>query len=567
MADQHFTHPVATVEELSHRRHIAKCFRSKNHPAGVELGDRVVDTQPTSAGFVEPLARTVLGHLEEVGAFEGLTEDGTFVDAVPIQPLFCRAIALREAHALSWEELEKRLKAHPEIAALVGYDSVEDVHSGNYFGSKARETESAAVVTETGAGSQRVRTAIENAARRCVWAAVRVGAPLPVATVTEYDIDLSWPVDETTIPQKTKRYALWNWIDKIVEAVIADVDFGRAANTTYPVKAFFGVLAHSAVTGIGVRSVATTLPIGCKYRGPTNINYTLDKLSKDDVQAEFENALDSFLTLVSDTDLIGDSHEVAFDPTLIPSPTTDSRLTVGSGSGQFWFYPVASLVDPGSRLVLELRQIQKKSHQSDKLLQFINNIQNFIGVDRLYLDGDFHQAEVIDHCEEFDNVNWIIRCNPGRLKPEYRPRYNGVILEPYHDAHWLEDISVGDETCNLVWYKIRTKDGTKQYGYLTDMTADDCDASTIHKRYKRRCGIETTFGQLKTHFRAATEPEEASTELVYMHAAILFYNIYILVNEYYSPNLLLRLDASPDQVLVAIRDVCLECATNPIATV
>jgi hypothetical protein len=49
-----------------------------------------------------------------------------------------------------------------------------------------------------------------------------------------------------------------------------------------------------------------------------------------------------------------------------------------------------------------------------------------------------------------------------------------------------------------------------------------------------------------------------------MHTAVLFYNIYILINRHFSPKLLLRLDQIPEGVLTAIRDVCLDCGQNPL---
>jgi hypothetical protein len=399
---------------------------------------------------------------------------------------------------------------------------------------------------------------------------VRNGIPLPAATVEEYEIDLSLTVTESEIPRETRRYARWNWIDAIIGDVLAPIDFGRAKNASHSVKSFFGVLAHSALQDISVQSVADTLPSGCSELGRKNITPVLQSLSKDTVQNQFEAVHEQLYKIAEQKGIFADDHTVAFDPTSVASPA-ESEQTVQIGSGDFWFYPTMAVVDSEARLILSLRHIKRKEWEIDKLEHAVREMSANIDIKRFYLDGTFHSAQGIRVARGITTDYWAIRCNPGRLADDEKPEAVNCVPANCGEYTYQQGVSVKGKTTNAVWYKIETSDGPKLVGYLTDLSEkqvrqweQDTDADTLHERYQSRCAIETTFGQLKHPFRPALNSDDVAVELFCMHTAVLFYNIYILINRHFSPKLLLRLDQIPEGVLTAIRDVCLDCGQNPL---
>jgi hypothetical protein len=401
---------------------------------------------------------------------------------------------------------------------------------------------------------------------------VRNGIPLPAATVEEYEIDLSPTITESDIPRETRRYARWNWVAELIDDVVAPIDFGRGTNTSYSVKSFFGVLAHSALQDIGVRSVADTLPSNCGTLGRKDIGSVLRSLEKDTVQEQFEAAHEKLYELADKKGVFADSQEVAFDPTSVASPVQNEE-TVKVGQGDFWFYPTMAIVDDGPRLILSLRHVKQKGWEIDKLEHAVREMDDRIGVERLYLDGTFHSKQGIRVARATSIDYWIIRCNPDRLSSDEKPANTDYAPENCGEYGYQPNVSVEGTTTNVVWYKVKQSDGIQLKGYLTDLTEEQVaywnrkGLATLRERYQPRCAIEATFGQLKHPFRPALNSDDVAVELFCMHTAVLFYNIYILINRYFSPFLLLRLDQIPEGVLTAIRDVCLDCGENPITSV
>lgn len=90
--------------------------------------------------------------------------------------------------------------------------------------------------------------------------------------------------------------------------------------------------------------------------------------------------------------------------------------------------------------------------------------------------------------------------------------------------------------------------------FFTDQKLDDIHPTNFYFHYKSRWGIESTFADLKEDFIPPTNSIYPEVRSYLMQIGIVFYNWYIIINRMTSPELELRLNPSPEEVLMAIQE-------------
>lgn len=116
------------------------------------------------------------------------------------------------------------------------------------------------------------------------------------------------------------------------------------------------------------------------------------------------------------------------------------------------------------------------------------------------------------------------------------------------------DLRSFEEDVDALPSDMLTKSNSTHGTYLTDRSFDELRPDDLHFRYKKRWGIEVTMDHLQNSFMPYTESKFPEVRIYTMHLAILFQNWYTLINRAQSPDISLRLDPIPQEVLKAIQD-------------
>lgn len=564
----HFEHPVNDVEELTHRKHINKFFRNTNLDSGVELGDNIVNLP--EEGLVTEFALEIIKTHGIAFEAEGVpfdTDEEKWIRSFSSHNFSKQQIlilVIYYAHSLpARHTLHGRLKREPEVREKLGFKSENEVPSSSTIGKYDRASKK--TVVKTNGDFQSLHKIIKNVACRVVWAAVRNGITLPNTTVKHYEIDLTDKIDESKIPYETIRYAQAHSVHNIITRVAESLTFHRK-NPSYTPETIFGVLAQLALTGGGPTQAYKDVPWHCDTAGSKDINSIIKRLDMEGVDKQFKDVHRRFFNIVKEEFFSNSNLTVAFDPTLASTLADNSDYTIDSGSGpeKYWVYPILSIVNQSARFALSVDLAPGRKLKDYNFEEELDSAQEMIDVDFVLLDAEFHSSDIVSTLIKNTESDWIIAINSGRLSKDERPEKTGTVIEPYHEDHW-DTISLGGMDVNGVWYKIEKssnkKEGndTKQLGYLTSLQPDEVEGKEVYATHNMRDGVETTIGQIKDSFMAQSQTSDEVIKLFYIETAVLFYNIYVLLNRWKSPNLGLRLNPTPRETLRAIRDVCLGC--------
>lgn len=466
------------------------------------------------------------------------------------------SLIIKKARNLrSNEAIADYLKSNKDLADEIGFESVpEDQSTFWYHYDDVDDNLVAPVVT------------------RLVHAAYRNGIEIPEKTRRKYHLEEYDTIDVTKLSQGLENEVLQNWMDEILDDIIEPVKFGRAHNVTYTEGEIIGATALAAL----INGPYSAPVFGSWIFDDANIIsgdhlYTLiESLDKQTIDDIFRKVNNRIIRYASEIGFFGRSQNVALDTTWVnwwgQGSNDDLRLINNPercDSDRGWCFAALALMFNGSRFVLGIDLVQDKSDTIDIFRgQLRDAYQAGINIGRIHSDREFYAGDTVDMCRTIAGNDYAIRVKL-RKNGEPPEKIKSMDLSP-GEAKIVEDIDFANiqPKINVCGHLVpeNSNRSTKLVGFLTDMTEDDVQASSLYQTFNNRWSVESFFKQLKHGLAPKTKSPDPLARLFFFKMGNVFYNIHVLINRARSPKYGYRLNVPYYQVLMAIANSIFDSA-------
>jgi len=379
----------------------------------------------------------------------------------------------------------------------------------------------------------------------------------------KYDLGEYDTIDVTELSQGLENKVLQNWMDEILDDITEPVKFGRAHNTTYSDSEIIGATALAALIN-GPHSAPT---FGSWIFDDNIISadhlYTLiESLDKQTIDDIFRKVNGRIIRYASEIGFFGCSQNVALDTTWVnwsgQGSNDDLRLINNPercDSDRGWCFAALALMFNRSRFVLGIDLVQNKSDTIDIFRgQLRDAYQAGINIGRIHSDREFYAGDAVDMCRAIAGNDYAIRVKLSK-NGEPPEKIRSMDLSP-GEAKIVEDLDFANlqQKVNACGHRIpkNSNRSTKLIGFLTDMTEDNVQPSSLYQTYNNRWSVESFFKQLKHGLAPKTKSPDPMARLFFFKMGNVFYNIHVLINRARSPKYGYRLNVPYYQVLMAI---------------
>lgn len=538
-------HPVADVQELYHRAHLT-----------VQLAEVTQQSEPEAlqfeAGGVPETPAAIFDAAILAVADRALEAESVTDTQVPTDEEYVKALLLHDAWGLdSHPLLATHLTETTPIARQLGLDPVPNQST---FWRADDELETIGC-----------RDAVRAAATRAVHAVFRRVAETPQSALTAHGLDVPTAINEAAIAGATHRAAIRNWIDYLLDRVLAPVSFDRAANRSYSVEEILAAVAQAAL----INGLQSANPTASWYYDPDDIptagqvSRLLRSVDLDQILQMFTGVNRRFIKVASDIGFFQRDYDYALDTTWIvwdgKHEERDGELKLIENpkqgkTGKGWLFAAGCVMDLDARFSLGVDLVEDKSETTEQFRFLLRAAGQRGGVGRVHIDREFYDGDAVRMCRGITGPDWTIRAKrQGEAKTLLRET-------PPDESAFVRDINFSDVTPNPNLYVhpvpawVRDDTGPTHMAFLTDLSPETTDLASIYERYQKRWTAETLFRQLKHDFGARTSSPSRKLRLFLLNIGALFYNIHTMVNRARSPNYGLRLDVPFYQVLLGVVD-------------
>jgi len=535
-------HPVENVEELYHKVHLTVQFAEANQP------DKKDEKEPSEGLTSESAAefdKTILKLAERT-----LREEGLLLDELPGKPRRVQALLLHDAWAMdSHPGLVEHLDETEATARRLGFGSIPD--------------QSTFWRTHDALCEEGYRGNIQNAATRAVHAAARHGITIPESALKAHGLDVSVPIDEREVAGATRRAAIRNWVDSLLDELLEPISFDRLENLRHAVEAIIAAVAQGAYAH-GLNSARPTASWYYETgEVPTagQVSRLLRGIDSQEILRMFTDINRRFIRIASEYGFFDRDYNYALDTSWVMyegkhvGEDGELKLMENPKDGTAWLFAALCVMDVDARFALGLDLVEDKSETTEQFRFLLRTAAREGGVNRVHIDREFYDGDAVRMCRAVAGRNWVIRAK--------RKGEAAELLEetPEGESNTRKNIDFADVTPdpNLYVYpvpeKFRDEDGNTHMAFLSDLDPDDIDIGEIFETYSKRWSIETLFRQLKQDVGVETSSPYPEMRLFLLQIATLCYNIHTLLNRATSPKYALRLDVPYYEVLLAMVDV------------
>lgn len=543
--DVELEHPVENIEELYHEAHLTVQFAEVNQSSEK---DEKESSEGLSSESAAKFDKTVLQFAERALHAEGVT-----LDELPGKPRRLRALLLHDAWAMdSYPGLVKHLEETEATARRLGFSSIPN---------QSTFWRTADTLCEEG-----YRENIQDAATRAVHAVARRGITLSESALKAHGLDVSAPIDEREIAGATRRAAIRNWVDSLLDELLEPVSFDRSENLTHAVEAVIAAVAQGAYAH-GLNSARPTASWYYETSEiPTvgRVSRLLRDVDTQEILRMFTDINRRFIRIASEHGFFDRDYNYALDTSWV---TYEGKQVGEDGElklienpkegkdGIGWLFAALCVMDVDARFALGLDLVEDKSETTEQFRFLLRTAAREGGVNRVHIDREFYDGDAVRMCRAIAGRNWVIRAK--------RQGEAAELLEetPEGESDSRKNIDFADVTPgpNLYVYPIpeglRDENGNTHMAFISDLDPEDTDAADIFETYTKRWSIETLFRQLKHDVGVETSSPYPEMRLFLLQIATLCYNIHTLMNRATSPRYALRLDVPYYEVLLAMVDV------------
>lgn len=528
------------------------------------------------------LAETNYEHLREIGRLNDTDPDQLF-DGV-VCDIAGYALS-RVGFSPTERELEKYralvlqvLRDLPTNQALADYIAGYTVQTRREFGlgdARGRSTyqKTARALTDAGRYDDLVQ-----AAEITAYGVFGLGVPLPASTEARYNLSQQVGPAAAEYSARTRRSALYALVHDLMELVGEHFTFDRASNTSTTVESLLGVCAHSALLDVSVESYAESAQhlFGVEDAVSGTRTYELaGSLSLWEVNDVFDDITYALLDYASDTGAIPSKPIVSYDLTRLDGLHRSSlgrRFRTADGE---WRFASLACTDSDLEFSLGMRLLKSEAQRASVLRRLLRKLTDTLDVQLLMLDRGFDGIADIEACREFVGDDWLIFAQNDewttgttpdftRLYEALSPGETAVVTPAGYDGL--------TPSTQLIGYSGSTDDDVAPirafYSDLQLPADEDARAALITRLnfvYNRRAKIESMFRLTKNRFALGSTTDDPVRTQFYYNIAVLFYNLYQLVNTVPTPVTGLELDVSQTELLTAVRNVAFDGPTQPIA--
>ncbi|WP_254532911.1 transposase [Natrinema gelatinilyticum] len=327
-----------------------------------------------------------------------------------------------------------------------------------------------------------------------------------------------------------------------------ELEFGIAANGTYPSEDFLEVLAriafHNEFANTGARAYQLArgddISIDATARNPLAraLLYHLRGLDADAVDDQFDRVRDAILKEAARNRVFTRPVDIAIDVhdwLYYGAEETPRVCTTNPAQGTDHAYKFATVCIVNPRVQFTLGSVALEGSDTDELAeairQLVSEAREYVNINRLYLDRGFYRVHLALTLEDLD-VEFLMRAPQTRKVQQFIDDHDGdTFIAEYEMAR--SNPPTGRTIVRLVVVPHRTRDDD----HFCLVTNRDLDVGTdveiarpLAEAYRRRWGIETSYRKI-TEFL----PRTFSVRLFYFLFAVALYNLWVLTNLLVTP--------------------------------
>jgi hypothetical protein len=492
-----------------------------------------------------------------------LAAEGVEQEALNERPTYVKSILLHDARRMdSFPGLTEHLDRVGQTKQRVGFDTIPD---------QSTLYRSAVRLSEAG-----YRDRITAAAKRAAFAAARNGVPTPDPVRTAHELEMPTVVDERAISSHTERAAILNWMDYLLDDLLAPISFGRASNSSFTIKQIIGAFAQAAL----VNSLNSARPTALWYYSedeiPTasQVSGLVRQLTHRDILEMFTEVTQVFLEKLRRWNFLQRPVGVAIDKTWFSwggkgEPSRGEHGLIGEtdqvDTGRGWCFATLCVTNSDARFALGQDLLSFKNEGAKKMRRFLQLFDEIGEIERIYADREFESADVVRICRDVVRSNWVVRVRNLSRNAVKDIRNDTSVGE----SAFRESIEFADLNMKPNFYLCPTPEdhrkagGVSHFAFLTDLSRGELDQLDLYHRYQTRWSVETFYRQLKHRFGASTESPSPELRLFIFNIGTLFYNIHTLLNRARSPEFGIRLDVPYYQVLQGLIESIYTRRSNP----
>lgn len=426
---------------------------------------------------------------------------------------------------------------------------------------------------------------VARAARIAANALFANGAPIPPSVKRRYTLSIETGADASAYPPEARDIALYTIVGELLDIVVKHLDFGRGDNASRELISVVGAFAWSAMDEKSVdtyhQRARHTFDLSTALKGPT-IRGHIDSLSFWKVNALFDDINQALLTYVADAQGLTDPI-TSYDLTDIQSPVAESDSHPYRTEDGRWRVASLAITDPALEFAVGTRILRSNATRAAELEKLLRELTANTEVGLLMADRGFDGEDDITACRTFAD-DWLIfaqdysdqrRDDFARLRENLDPGGTAVI----EDAGY-EKLSRSVTMIGVSGASEESATVDPVCAFYTDSLSADPDADSLSEAaeaqredlireltatYQQRAKIETMFGMAKNDLDVGTDSSKTTTKTFYVNMAMLFYNLYNIVNTVPAPNSGLELDTSQKELLNVIQNIAFHGPEQPVA--
>jgi hypothetical protein len=303
------------------------------------------------------------------------------------------------------------------------------------------------------------------------------------------------------------------------------LDFELHPQAEYSTKTFLDLLTHVATTHDFLENGSKTFKL-LMGEGPSadDLLWHIEKLDWGEVMRRFTEALTQILSSAGPLgfskrrrlDVAVDIHDWLYYGVDAPGVV---RTKPNRGTSRAFKFISLSILKSGFRFVVCALPLRKQRGVVDELERLLRFAMQWIGIRRVYLDGEFYQVRVVRLLKQL-GLKFVIRARVGKRlgKRMRRMKLPGVV-------HHRMMSAAGPEEVNLLVVKGRKG----RQCFLTNIEVAGEDAERLADEFRKRWGIETSYRVMKD-FRPRTASPNHVVRLFLFLFSVCLHDCWILAN-------------------------------------
>lgn len=473
-----------------------------------------------------------------------LAAEGVELNDFDISDKYIQALTIKKARCITSDaKLTDYLHENEDLVNKLGIESVPDQSTMWRYSSQIDQQKLSSVVT------------------RLVHAVYRNGINLPNKTKRDYNLEGHNKIDIKRLSQNVENVVLVNWVDELIDEIVDPLTFNRAKNKSYQINEIIG----SAALGALINGPYSAPVFGSWFFDTGDIIgdhlYDLIKsLDKDEINEVFNQINKNIVEYASGVGFFTQTKNIALDTTWVTWNGKNSIRTIKNpekcSSGEGWCFAALGLTSSGSRFTLGVDLVQNKSDTVGIFRRQLRDaIKAGVNIGRLHIDREFYAEDAVDMCRALAGDDFVIRIKLNKQKGEPPKVVKSMDLPP-GKAKIIQNVDFAGvrPKVNVCGQRIPEKSNkdVEYMGFLTDLSGDDVQPSSLYQTYSNRWSIETYFHQLKNEMTPRTKSPYPLVRLFLFKLGTVFHNIHVLINNSRSPKYGYCPDVPYYQVLIAI---------------